>query len=133
MTDPMRSENNSVPDNDARDIAIAYVRRGWALLPIPIGEKAPHPKHWEQSLPTEADIPNYFNLGKSATSSQQACHPRQTERDHNDQAGPPTARITLAASSMSGVVGASTGTGAAGKPFSEDETCPSKEVPLRGN
>ncbi len=37
------------------------MRRGWAPIPIPIGEKAPHPKHWEQSLPTEADIPNYFN------------------------------------------------------------------------
>jgi RecA-family ATPase len=43
------------------DIAIGYIQRGWAPVPIPLREKGPRIKEWQKLRITEADAPKYFS------------------------------------------------------------------------
>ena len=49
-------------------IALAYIKRGWALVPIPLGEKAPRIRGWTKLRITEGEAPSYFdgpgNIGR---------------------------------------------------------------------
>jgi hypothetical protein len=43
------------------DYALQYVRRRWAPIPIPEGQKGPRIKKWQNLRLTEADVPKCFN------------------------------------------------------------------------
>jgi Bifunctional DNA primase/polymerase, N-terminal len=45
------------------DIAIDYIRRGWAPIPVPFRQKKPILENWQKLKITEADVPRYFNGG----------------------------------------------------------------------
>lgn len=38
-----------------------YTRRGWCVVPVPLGEKAPRVRGWQQLRLTEVDLPAYFD------------------------------------------------------------------------
>ena len=43
--------------------AIALLRRGWQVIPIPSGAKAPQFKNWQHLRLKECDVPSYFRNG----------------------------------------------------------------------
>jgi hypothetical protein len=43
------------------EVAIQYIRRGWAVIPIPHGRKTPVIKDWPKLLITEASAHEFFN------------------------------------------------------------------------
>lgn len=45
----------------ALDAAREFVRRGWCVVPIPLGSKAPVEKRWQEMRLTEGELPSYFN------------------------------------------------------------------------
>ncbi|MDA2912980.1 bifunctional DNA primase/polymerase [Acidobacteriia bacterium AH_259_A11_L15] len=53
----MKSAKLSAPLDGVRD----YLRRGWAVVPVARGEKAPRVKDWPSLRLTEADVPAYFS------------------------------------------------------------------------
>lgn len=42
------------------DAALSYHRKGWAIIPVPVGEKAPKLKNWQNLEMTEAEIKQVF-------------------------------------------------------------------------
>ena len=47
--------------SNALDVATAYVRRGWCVVPVGFREKRPHDTGWQTLRLTEAELPTYFN------------------------------------------------------------------------
>jgi hypothetical protein len=43
------------------DAARLYKRRGWSVVPVPAGEKAPRLKKWQELRLTEPELAEYFN------------------------------------------------------------------------
>jgi hypothetical protein len=43
------------------DAALGYVGRGWAVIPIPLAQKAPRLTNWQELRITRANLPKYFN------------------------------------------------------------------------
>src|SRR5204863_5267918 len=39
----------------------AYIGRGWALIPVPLGRKAPRIRRWRHLRIGPDDVPRYFN------------------------------------------------------------------------
>ena len=51
--------------NEARDVAIELIRRGWQPVPIPRGKKAPVLARWQHLRLTEADVGRLFEEGQN--------------------------------------------------------------------
>src|SRR5262249_55084670 len=49
---------------DAGEAAVAYVRAGYRVVPIPDGQKGPALKDWQKLEITEADLDNHFPPGQ---------------------------------------------------------------------
>lgn len=45
----------------AIDLARSYTKRGWAVVPIPHGQKGPRIKGWQDLRLTETNLPEYFD------------------------------------------------------------------------
>src|SRR4051794_8650368 len=45
----------------ALDIALSYIKRGWAPVPVPYRQKGPVIKDWQQLRLTRQNAPRYFN------------------------------------------------------------------------
>ncbi len=50
-------------DRDCLQTAIAYVRRGWSVIPIRLGSKNPGRTGWERLRLTEAELSRHFGRG----------------------------------------------------------------------
>jgi hypothetical protein len=57
-----QAEEQSQPSSlrGGLEIVLSYIRRGWATVPIPLGEKAPRIRAWTKLRITEAEAPSYF-------------------------------------------------------------------------
>ncbi len=58
-----RQESNIIGTQDVQDAARQYVARGFAVLPIPAGTKAPTIRGWPNLRLQVADIPRFFHNG----------------------------------------------------------------------
>ena len=47
-------------DNKTLRAAAEYTRRGWRVIPIPLGQKAPRFPNWQNAKLTEAELPLHF-------------------------------------------------------------------------
>lgn len=48
-----------------REVARGYVRRGWSVVPVPRGQKAPRIAGWQTLRLTESDLPARFSNGEN--------------------------------------------------------------------
>lgn len=60
MTEPARKER---PNERARTVALAYLKRGWKPVPIGTGRKSPNDKDWQNTPTTEENLARKFSLG----------------------------------------------------------------------
>jgi hypothetical protein len=61
MNDAGRSTNNNTSNNNALDVALDLIRRGWKPVPVPIGGKGPVIPGWQHLDITAENVGQYFN------------------------------------------------------------------------
>src|SRR4051794_33359902 len=64
MNEDIESANGAAlpAPGDLHEAARLYIERGWAIVPIPLGEKAPRLKGWQTKSLSATDLPLYFKV-----------------------------------------------------------------------